>query len=309
MTPVYAVLVAVGSAFLFALAEISHRNGLRFASPAMSSILTVGVQWLIYTVAVLAFADPSAFTLSGSLWFLAAGLMNPCLFLTFFLLGIQRIGVARSSPIKGSAPIFSVLFALAFLGERLRPLQYLAIALVIGGILVISTEGLARRPLGFPAAPLGRGRGENPAKAPARKIDYVFPLLAGVAAGAGSVLFKVSLGKMPFPLLGAWLGTSMGFLLFPLLAFFFPREGRYHARPAALPWVALAGLCSSAALYGLILAIGLGQVSIVFTLNQTSPLFVLLLSVFFLRQLERVTPRVAFGAALTVSGGVLVSLL
>lgn len=307
MTPVYAVLVAVGSAFLFALAEISHRNGLRFASPAMSSILTVGVQWLIYTVAVLTLGDPSAFTLSGSLWFLAAGLMNPCLFLTFFLLGIQRIGVARSSPIKGSAPIFSVLFALAFLGERLRPFQYLGIALVIGGILVISTEGLARRPLGLPAFP--RGREGNPAKAPARKIDYIFPLLAGVTAGAGSVLFKVSLGKMPFPLLGAWLGTSMGFLLFPLLAFFFPMEGRYHARPAALPWVALAGLCSSAALYGLILAIGLGQVSIVFTLNQTSPLFVLLLSVLFLRQLERVTRRVAFGAALTVSGGVLVSLL
>jgi uncharacterized membrane protein len=61
-------------------------------------------------------------------------------------------------------------------------------------------------------------------------------------------------------------------------------------------------------MYGFIYALGGGQASVVLTLAQTSPLLVVLISVLFLRQLERVTPRLAIGALLTVGGGALASL-
>ena len=110
-------------------------------------------------------------------------------------------------------------------------------------------------------------------------------------------------------MVGVWLGTVVALLLFPILAFFFPKEQRYRASRRAYPWLIGNGIAISAAMYTLILSVGLGEVAIAFTLVQTSPLLVIAMSAIFLRKLERVTPRIIFGAILTVSGGVLVSLL
>ena len=77
---------------------------------------------------------------------------------------------------------------------------------------------------------------------------------------------------------------------------------------AAWPWLIIAGLFSAAAVYGRFGAIELGQVSIVIALIQTSPLFVVFISIIFLRELEQITGRVVLGTIPTVAGGVIVSL-
>ncbi|MFQ5694139.1 MAG: EamA family transporter, partial [Nitrospinota bacterium] len=257
---------AVLTAFVFALSDISLRNALRFASPVAASLVTVAIQWLIYTAILLATGMFSTLHLTGLLWFALAGIVNPILFLTFYLLAIQRIGVARSSPIKGSAPIFAVGFAVAVLGERLAPLQYAGIALVVAGIISLSAEGAgagggaADRPVA-PGRPSGLGAGA------------AFALLAGLSAGIASNLFKIGLGRLPSPLLGAWVGASEGLLLFPLVAFLFPKNERFRLSAPAWPWLLAAGATATAAVYGLFFSIGLGRISIVFPLVQTSPLF------------------------------------
>ena len=124
--------------------------------------------------------------------------------------------------------------------------------------------------------------------------------------GIASTLFKISMSEMPSALLGVWIGSTEGLLLFPLIALLFPHRQRYQFSLAALRWAILAGVFASAAMYGLVLSIGMGQVSVVFTLAQTSPVFVIVLSALFLRRVERVTLRVILGAVLTVGGGVLV---
>ena len=58
-------------------------------------------------------------------------------------------------------------------------------------------------------------------------------------------------------------------------------------------------------IYCRILSIKLSKVSTVFTLVQASPLFVVLISAVFPRELERGTPRVVRGAVLTVGGGIM----
>ena len=94
----------------------------------------------------------------------------------------------------------------------------------------------------------------------------------------------------------------------PLIALLFPKPDRYRigARRAWM-WVTLAGLATAGAIYCRVLSIALGDVSIVFTLIQTSPLFVVIISAVFLRELERITRQVVFGAVLTVAGGIVVS--
>jgi drug/metabolite transporter (DMT)-like permease len=228
--------------------------------------------------------------------------------MVFYFLGIQRIGIARSAPLKGSGPIFSVIFAFGLLGERLILFQYLGIAMVVGGILIISTEGRRRNVPQTSAPPSGPPSDKDrPNAAPARRAVYLLPVLAGLMGGIASILFKTAMKIMPSPLLGVWLGSAEGILLFPLIALLFPAGQRFRFNPAAIPWLVLAGVCGSAAMFGLVLSIGLGQVSVVFTLTQSSPIFVILLSVLFLRKLERVTPRVVLGGLMTVGGGILVS--
>ncbi|MBI2882269.1 MAG: DMT family transporter [Candidatus Tectomicrobia bacterium] len=311
MTPALAILVALVSALFFALTDLSLRKGLRHTTPDMGAIVSVAAQWVAYTLIIGAAGMFSDLTSLGFRWFFLTGILNPGLFLIFFVIGIQRIGVARSASIKGSGPIFAGILAFFLLGERLEALQYVGIAMAVGGIILISAEGLSRRAeaAGAPA-PSAAVAAANPypMAAPPRKLDFLFPLLAGIAGGSGSVLYKLALGKMPSPLLGAWVTTTTGLLMYPLLSFCFPPGNRFGIRRPGIPWLILSGLTAAAAVYGMVSAIQLGQVSIVFTLIQTSPLMVLLLSVFFLRRLERITLKLVLGACLTVGGGVLVGL-
>ncbi|HJM43232.1 MAG: DMT family transporter [Nitrospinota bacterium] len=291
MTPTPAILAALIAALFYALSDVCLRNALRFATPISACIAMAAVECAGFTALAVAGGLFSALTLTGLLWFVLAGFLNPVLFLTFYLLGIQRIGVARSAPIKGSGPIFATAFAVAVMGERLTPFHYLGIGLVVAGIVTISAE----KPQSRPAAS---------GKLSAWGSGAVFPLLAGVSAGIASNIFKISMTHVPSPLLGAWVGVTEGLLFYPILAFLFPRENRFRfdAR-RAWPWIVPAGLTAMVSLYSVFYAVSLGQVPIVFTLVQTSPLFVILFSILMLRRLERVTRRVIFGGLLTVGGG------
>ena len=311
MTPLHAILAAFSASLFFAVADVILKKALQHASPTMAAIVTAGTQWCIFTVICLSLG---AFTnLSGSAlpWLIAAGVLNPVLFLFFYMLGIQRIGVARSAPLKSCSPIVSVVCAFVFLGERLSALQYLGVALAVGGLLVITTEGLRKHSRGEePGAPSpaesgadSTGKGKR-----TRRPGYLFPILAGVSAGFSAVLFKFGLTALPSPLLGAWIGSSLSVLIYPCLALTFPAAERFRIRGPAWPWLILAGAAAATAIYSLFFAIQLGQVSIVTTLYQTSPLIVLLLTALFLRQLERVTAQVVAGGLMTVIGSLLVTI-
>ena len=288
--PPLSVWIALSAALLHAVANTTVRSGLRTASPITASLVLVWIQWIVFGLLLVPAGGFGRIDGVGLLLFCAAGLTSPLLFMIFFFIGIQRIGAARATTIKSAAPIYTVIFAVAFLGERPDALRYLGIAAVMAGVLSLVWETADKK---------GHA---------GRRSDYLFPLLAGACAGVSAVLYKAGLTRMDTPLLSVWIGATEAVLLFPLLVRVFPKADRYRigSRRAWL-WLALGGLASSGAIYCQILSIKLGEVSTVFTLAQTSPLFVVLISALFLRDLERVTPRVVLGAALTVGGGIMLS--
>ena len=227
--------------------------------------------------------------------------------MAFFYIGVQRIGAARAATIKSAAPVYAVICAVVFLGERPGVLQFFGIVAVIVGVLTIVSESETGTPpdadprsAEHPRTPAKRSRGRN--------FDLLFPLLAGVCTGLAAVLYKFGFARLDSPLLAAWTGATVALFILPLIALLFPKPARYRigARRAWM-WVTLAGLATAGAIYCRVLSIDLGDVSIVFTLIQTSPLFVVIISAVFLRELERVTRQVVFGAVLTVTGGIVVS--
>ena len=317
MTSSYAILWALSAGFFFALGDFSLKMALQYSSPTVAINVMVWVQWVIFTVICWVSGTFSNFSNPAFPWFLVTGFMNPVLFLFLYTLGIQRIGLVRSAPLKGFTPVVAVVFAFVVLEERLIAFQYVGIAMTIGGIFAITTEDIRREsPIRDPAAPSPGGGGaadgpseKNPTeKTPAyRRLGYLFTILAATSTGLSSVLFKIVLLRLPSPLFGAWLGACLGVVLYPFVAFLFPPGERFGLRRSAWPWLICGGASMATAIYSLFAAIHLGLVSIVTTLYQISPLIVLVLAVLFLRKLERVTPRVVAGGLMTVGGGILVS--
>lgn len=311
MTPFHAILAACSAAFFFAIADIFLKKALQFASPTMSSIVTAGTQWCIFTVICLSLGTFKGLSSPALPWFIVAGLLNPVFFLFFYMIGIHRIGVARSAPLKSCSPVVSVICAFIFLGEKLFALQYLGIALAIVGLLVITTEGLRKSTPVKNSGTLDRGKSDRNLTTEEkrhRRLGYVFPILAGISTGISSILFKFGLIILPSPVLGVWIGASLSLLIYPFLALIFPPEERFRIKKPAWVWLILAGSTAGTAIYSLFLSLQLGQVSIVTTLYQTSPLLVLVLTALFLRQLERVTLQVVVGGLMTVAGILLVTL-
>ena len=49
---------------------------------------------------------------------------------------ISRMPAARASMFMNLIPVFTLIFSMIILGERLAPSQYMASALVLGGVLI-----------------------------------------------------------------------------------------------------------------------------------------------------------------------------
>ena len=72
------------------------------------------------------------------LWFALAGLFGQGLGRLAAFYGIERMGVSRSSPITASSPLWAVLLAFTFLGERPGVAVYLGTLCVVGGVFLLS---------------------------------------------------------------------------------------------------------------------------------------------------------------------------
>ena len=125
-------------------------------------------------------------------FFIAAGFFAPAIGQTLGYLGIERIGIARSTPIVNSAPIFSSLLAVFFLGEVWVLQNIIGTGLVIIGVIILSSN--------------------KPAKGQWRKLDIIYPILGALAFGISTTLRKTGLMTVQIPILAAAVTVGTAFL-------------------------------------------------------------------------------------------------
>jgi drug/metabolite transporter (DMT)-like permease len=94
-----------------------------------------------------AVAGPRGLATARPLAHLGRGLLATCATLSFFA-GLQWLPLAEVSAIAFTAPLFVTLVAVPVLGERPRPVQWLATLGGFGGILLITRPGSAALSLG-----------------------------------------------------------------------------------------------------------------------------------------------------------------
>jgi uncharacterized membrane protein len=275
-----AVLLAVTSAFLFGAMTVALRLALqRAAGPEAGALYTV--------LAALAFTLPFAVfqgaELAGIWPFLLAGLLGPGLSQLLFTLAVNEAGPSRTSVVVGTAPLFSVAIALVFLDEPLKTgLIVGAILIVAGGVLLV---------------------GERKRPEHVRVIGLVLALAATVVFATRDNLLRwlaIDTDVAPGPAAAATLGAGGALIAGYVLV----RRIRLRGREARdfLP----AGLFFGASYICLFEAYYRGPVTVVSPLVATESLWGVVLSAIVLRRSEGVGVRLAAGAALIVSGGVLI---
>ena len=277
---------ALQAALCFATSHILIRRGLETSNAVTGAFVSLGMTALILWL-LLPLFTPLASLWTPAVWyFLAAGIFAPGLGRTLTYVGIERVGVARSVPISNSSPMFASILAL-FLLEEIWTLQnFLGTAFVICGIGILSTA--------------------RAGQAEWRPLDLIYPVMAALAFGISSNLRKLGLTISNLPLMAAAVTAATAFVF--ALCLLQARGGRRALvlSRANWRWLFAAGIANTAALISVFYALSFGKVVVVEPLVSSNPVFSLILSAIFLKDLETITRRVVLGALCTVVGTILV---
>lgn len=288
MTPLLAEVIAIGSAMGWAADSVLVRFGLRrsniFAAMLVSYTVSITCMWsyLIATTSLEFLKSPAM------IYYLISGCMQPLFARALFYEGITRIGVARAGPLRGSEPFFATVIAIIFFHERPGFLVFLGTISIVGSLWLIS----------------GKQQGESKW----RLIDATLPVSAALFSAISQSLRKQALKIIPDPFVAVAMVTTVSLIL--LLGFLLvtKRTAQLRMQRDGFIFFACAALAAVSAQVANFVALGRGELSVIIPLLNTTPLFTVLFSAAFLRDIERVNFRIILGAATMVAGVLLITI-
>lgn len=273
-------LLALLSAFFNASATILIRQGLQDSNPHTGFWinLVVGVAGLWLAVWILTPGD--AFAIGALPYFIAAGLLGTVGGRFTRFLAIDKVGASVAAPIINLNPFISAGLAIALLGERVTLPILAGTVIIVAGTILLS---LSRRQVGFQLRHL------------------VYPFTAASCFGAVAIIRKLGLSETG-PIFGSAVNMTTALIAFTLLLWASGNRQAMHCRGPSLWYFIGAGIAENTGVCLLIVALSLGQVSLVVPLAGTAPLFVLPMTWLFLRHVEKLTWRIVVGSILIVAG-------
>ena len=273
-------LWALAAAAGLGAAMITTRLGLRYASPAAGAAIGVPSTTLIFWCLAPFLFDRSGFNLAAAGMFALVGLFFPAAVTLLTYTGNQRMGPTITSSISCTTPLFALSGAVLFLGEGLSAGNMLGTAAVVLGMLALSWSGDARA-RNWPLWAIA------------------LPFAAAALRALAQVLTKAGLALWANPYTAGLIGYTVSAVV--ILAATRLRGARAPTDRRATPWFVATGMLNGGSVFLMYTALAKGKVALVSPIVATYPLFTLVLSLLLLRQ-ERVPPRVALGAVLTVAG-------
>lgn len=262
-------------------------------SPFQASLTIVTVGVILYWTAVLSrghtpFDDP--------LWILGlfafTGLLATAIARVISFTGTQRVGASVNSAGINTRPVWAILLAFFFLGEKLTLQIALGVGLIVVGLISIA---------------LSRGGDISGWRA----IDLVFPIGAAMAFAIGNVTRRFALSTSSITTYEALAVNELigliGLIIYTGYFHSNDLSSFLHAPRRAYTYFAAAGIISAGALFTLFEALNRGRVVIVDPLSSPQPIFAILFTAIFLREVEKITSRIIIGGTLVVVGVVLIT--
>lgn len=284
-----AQLIALAAALSYAISGIAAKRGLRYSTPVTVTLVSVAIHAIVLWIALLIFRGVPAVSRWVLFLFVLSGLLQPILrFLTYA--GIHYVGAAAGTTLSGAHPLVSTSLAILFLGESLNLLVVLGTIAIVAGVALISWQG-------------------NKKQESFRWWHLAYPLTAAFLAGVSHPLRRYTLSLANEPL---YLAAVIGIVALPWLASATLLPGQKQKpvwdRRAMGPFFVAGGFETLGILLGII-ALSVGQVVVVSPIIATSPLWIVLGSRLFLRDIERLTVRTVLGAACVVAGTIAISVV
>ena len=290
MTSIPAEFYALANAFLFALHNIFSKKALRYSNPPTAVISSLLINIIFLWAVSLLFVPLSSLTSASILIFVLVGLFQPGLTRLLTYKGIDTLGVAITDPIRATTPVFSAMMAIIFLGEKITPAIVVATMMIIAGITFLSWRSGSMKLAGS-------------------AVYLWYPIAASALAGATQVVRKFGLAAVPHPFLAAAVTASSSLVVSVLTLWYVEKsQETWKMNRQCFWWFLAAGVTISLAMVCIYYALDLGKVSVVIPISSTGPLFSLILTALFLRDVERVTLRIVLSAAMIIGGVVLLTL-
>jgi len=272
--------LALAGALCSAAATIAFRQGLRYSNTSAGLWINLTVGVVCVWIAILFTVPVSAMHAQALPFFIASGLLGTVAGRFFRFKGIEKVGAPVAAAINNLHPFISTGLAILLLGEQVTLPIFLGTCVIVLGTILLSTSG---RYVGF------------------RPVHLFYPFLSAFCFGAVVIIRKLGLSHAS-PMFGYAINVTTAFIAFTAYLMASGQFSTVACDGKSLRHFVVAGLGENIGVLFVLIALSLGQVSVVTPLNGTAPLFVLVLAYIFLKDIERLTGRLVLGTVLIVLG-------
>jgi len=277
-----AQVLALITSIFYASALVSARAGMRYSTPTTVTLVSILIQNLLLLSAIFVTGGVHTVPLIGVLLFTVVGIFQLGVRLLAYT-GVEKIGASRSSALQSVSPLISAAIAVAILGEPTTLLIVLGTCLVVAGIVLISWKP-ERQLANF------------------RRWHLLLPIGAAFLTGINHPIRRYVLTMADEPLFFSALMGSVSLVGF-LIYFAASRRSQRLVwnRKAIGPFLAT-GVCETMSILMIITAISMGRVVIVAPIAASYPVWSLIQSAIFLRDVEPINWKVITGIVSVVAG-------
>ena len=278
-------IAALASAASWALCAILWRNIGETISPLSMNLYRGIISCLFLTVALL-FTGPMSMAASD-FWFLAcSGVLGIALGDTLFFMSLMNLGPRLVSLLGTLTPVLVTIFAIIFLGEKPTLVVITGIILIVAGIVWVLWEKT-------PQTQIVKNK----------SLGIRYGVLSMTCMAGGIILTKI--GVTSVPTLQATLIRLLGGVAGLLCWGYFTRTLKDCLIPIRnialfkqIFVVVLIGTFGGFWLF--VVSLKYMDTAVASTLNTTTPLFVLPLAAWMLK--EKISPKACWGAGIVVTG-------
>ena len=298
MSAYFGELLALLSAFFFACSSIAVATGAVGGGgdrgAMLSVVITIGVSAILWlAVEGGGMGEPSPGWWAGIAWFALAGLFATALGRAFLFVSIRRLGVTRASAVKRLNPFFSVILAIAILGEAATGPDIVGMTMIAVAFVILIRDAMARSGEGLEAPP----------------ADYAWGVASALSYAFSYIARKNGLIAIAAPAFGTLVSAIAGLGVFAIAAMFSRhyRDGFANMFRYANRWLVGAGFLISFGQVSLFAALNYAPISTVVMISSLEIFLATFLSVIVFRTEARPNIGTFFAAALATIGVVAIA--
>lgn len=276
-----ALSFAILSALCFGTALVTGRVGLRSLDARSGAAISIPMATLLFVAAAPFALDITAFDMRAALLFAAVGLFFPAVVTLLTFRSNELLGPTITGAVSGTAPLFALLGAGLFLGERIPAQAAVSAAGVVAGITLLSwkKEGTTRS--GFIGRPL------------------LWPVAGAIIRGMAQVGAKAGLLLWANPFAAGLIGYVVSSATV-IGANRIRRSDQPRFTRSAAGWFAATGVLNGSAVLLMYVALSMAPVWMVAPVVAAYPLITALVSAAVLRD-EKLSLQAVAGAGVTVA--------